>query len=251
MKLSHTILTKAGLNKSETTVYLAGKQLGDVSSGELIRNVKLPRQTVLSALRGLQEYGLCLFKRRDGRSYIYAMQEISAITSHLGRRIRVVEALIDNIEKLPAEDLNQTTITDGIGSQQLQDHLERALRCSSRQWRIIAPRDNALRYLPANYVNYFKRVRSERQISSQTLWEHTFSDQTISLIDTLMRKPRYIPKNSTKHIPAILLSFDDSLLFISGKEKASSTLITNRDVVATYTIIFDLAWQTCRESSKG
>ena len=129
----------------------------------------------------------------------------------------------------------------------VQDMLELALRCKNRTWQIISPYDNALRHMPKEYIEYFKRVRTERQIVSQTLWESEQKGWGESLQDVLMRKPRRIPKNIAKTIPSLMIAFDDKLLSIEGTTKPSAVLLSGSASVGTFNIIFELAWRSCRE----
>lgn len=225
---------------------MSGRKLGKATSGQLVSTTRLPRPTVLAALKSLRQFGLCEVSDKDGRSLFYVMLHAQALKPYLGQKVKDIESLIEDIDNLPEETEPTIHVQSGKDEQGLPDLLEYALRCKSRQWRIIAPRDNALRYLSDDYVAYFKRKREERQISAQTLWESKFSEQSISLIDTLMRKPRYLPKDFSQKIPAMILSFDESLLLIRGSRQPSASLITNKEIVATYNIIFDLAWRTCR-----
>lgn len=248
MENLYTILDKAGFSPSEQRVYVTGLNNSYLSSTTLVQDTRLPRPTVMAALATLREAGMCTVSERDGRSLLYTMQPLSHLKAYLGRKAREVEAIIHEVDALPVKSLPGIQVETGA-SEELQNFLELALRCTGKQWRIMAPRDNALRHLPAAYVSYFKRVRKVRGISSQTLWEDAYREQTISLMDTLMRKPRYLPKDIAKTIPAIILSFDDSLLFVNGTTTPTCSLITNHEVAASFNILFDLGWRSCREKN--
>ncbi len=246
MNKLHLILDRAGLSDSEKTVYITGRELGTSESSLLVSKTRLPRPTVMTALTGLREIGLCLVTKRDGRSLFYTMQPPQALATHLGAKIRSIESVIDTIQQLPPE-APPVHAEHKTEQTELIKHLELALQCQSRQWRIIAPKDNALRYLPEPFITHFKATRSRRQIGTQTLWEGAYSKQAISLLDTLMRKPRYLPKSTS--IDSMIISFDASLLLISGKTNPASVLVHGEDMVMTYNTLFDLAWRSCRETS--
>ena len=240
----NSLLGEAGINESERTVYMAGNATGSTSA-ELIQKTGMPRPTVLAALKELRNYGLCRSHRRDGRSLLYIMQPVQELKAHLGQKAREIDSLIDRIDATEQESTG-LSVVEAEGQEGLKDLLERALRCKSRQWQIIAPRQNALRFLEPTYISYFKRVRSERQISSQTLWSESMAGQQITLNDVLMRKPRYVPKTIAKEIPTLLLTFDDSLLVIEGSNHPTAALITAPAVVATFRIVFEMAWRSAK-----
>lgn len=245
--LTHPTLGEAGLSISEQAVYLAGLQNGPSSSAQLIEITGMPRPTVMAALRVLIDTTVCETAKIDGRSLRYTMLPATRLKASLGKQIRQLDAVMDKLDDLHLGKSDNTGTQEAHGLIPVQDILELALRCKSRKWLIIAPHNNALRNMPAPYISYFKRVRKERQIESETLWE-TSSKSEVPLMDVLMRKPRYVPEGVSKTIPSMMLAFDDSLLTLSmDKHKSpSAVLITNADVAQTFRIVFKMAWHSAR-----
>lgn len=241
----YDILKQAGLSASEKAVYIAGLQNGPVKSAVLVQETNLPRVAVQLALKELIRLEVCKATPVDKRTYIYEMLPPSNLKKQLGVKIRHIENVMDELDRvsISGEEVMQTQ--EAQGQQQLQNLLELALRCKSREWSIIAPKDNALLHMSEEYKQYFKQVRKERQIVSKTLWEAQFKGKNTNLRDVLMRKPRFVP-DSTGKIPSILLAFDDSLLMIEGKKAPRAVLIRNKAMVSTYQIVFDIAWQASR-----
>ncbi len=238
-------LGEAGVNQSEVQVYLAGRGITSTSA-ELLARTDMPRPTVMAALKSLQDFGLCTTQRRDGRSLMYTMLPVSNLKKYLGKQARSLDDLMDRIDTLDGEEQPAVSIQQTTDQKVLQDLLELALRCKSRQWHIIAPHDNALSHLPAAYLTYFKRIRKERQIQSETLWEESSSNQQVALADVLMRKPRYVPKELSKNIPSLLLAFDDKLLVVDGTSQPSAVLISSASSAETVRILFKMAWRSAR-----
>lgn len=242
-----TLLGEAGISESEREVYLAGLS-GKHTSAELLKQTGMPRPTLMAALQSLRSFGLCEAHRRDGRSYIYTMLPLSNLKIHLGQQLRSIDNLMDRLDAVSTQTGSGVSIQTGTDQKALQDFLELALHCKSRQWHIIAPRDNALTHLPASYLSYFKRVRKQRQIQSETLWEPKTSSQQVTLADTLMRKPRYVPESIADTIPSMLLAFDDKLLIIDGTTQPSTTLISSQSTTDTFRLLFTMAWRFARSS---
>lgn len=239
-----TLLTQAGVNESERQVYQAGLTASS-SSAELLAKTNMPRPTLMAALQSLREYNLCKSTKRDGRSYAYTMLPISNLKVRLGKQARDIDELIQRLDNVQQQS-DSVDIQTANSQSELESYLELALRCKTRQWQIIAPKDNALLYLPEDYLRYFKKIRKERQIQSQTLWEPVFADQKVSLHDVLMRKPRYIPKTIAKEIPSLMLAFDDTLLIINGTKQPQVVQITNPNITATFRILFEMSWRQSR-----
>ncbi len=243
--IDNTILTSLGLTSGEQKVYLCGLNSGECSSAELISLCKLPRPSVLAALKVLSDYGVCTTTKRDGRSLLYTMLPPEHFAGVIGKKVRQLDALSSQLSSITTTPKLQTYFKEVSGQEAVQDMLELALRCKNRHWQIIAPRKNALSFMPTSYTTYFKKVRTERQIVSQSLWEQS-SAQELLLKDVLMRKPRYVPHEIAVNIPALQLAFDDCLLIISMEEKSTvphAMLLQNDAVVTTYKIIFEMAWR--------
>ncbi len=245
--LRQKILAEAGLTHSEREVYLAGLYAEGQTSAELIIKTRLPRQTVLAALKELRGKAVCEVHRRDGRSFLYVMQPPSALKAYLGKKVRHLDSVMDKLDDIGIQQHAGVSTREASGQAELQGLLELALRCKSRRWHIIAPRNNAIAFMPADYIKYFKQVRSQRQIQSQTLWESTSKGADLGIKDVLMRKPRYIPDNLGQKIPSLMLAFDDMLLVVDGTNHPSAALIQNKSVVATFQLLFEIAWRSSRK----
>lgn len=246
--LRQKILAEAGLSHSEQEVYLAGLQTEGQTSAELVIKTRLPRPTVLAALKELRGKGVCDVHRRDGRSFLYVMQPPQLLKAQLGKQIRYLDGLMDQLDHIELAAHEALSVRSSEGQAALEELLELALRCKSRRWQIIAPRNNAIAFMPADYIKYFKQVREQRQIQSQTLWEPTSKGADLGIKDVLMRKPRYIPKNIGQKIPSLMLAYDDMLLAVDGTTHPSTVLFQNKAVVATFQLLFEMAWRSSRNS---
>lgn len=243
-----TLLKKAGITNAEQQVYHSGRDFGVCSSADLVRQANLPRATVMAALSKLQQTNLCQATPIDKRSSRYEMLPLSNLKMHFGTQIRELNGLTEVLDDLDVQMQTSRTMYEVHGQKAVQDLLELALRCKSRQWKIISPHDNALRAMPKTYTDYFKQVRTERQIVSETLWESSKKGDSVLPKDLLMRKPRYVPGNLGKNIPSLMLSFDDSLLIIDGTTNPTAVLIDNPSVSNTFNLIFEMAWRSARET---
>jgi len=242
----YQLLKQAGLSASEQQVYLAGLTHGPLGSAQLVVLTKLPRVTVQLALKELVSIGACKTQPKSKRSFAYEMLPPSSLKTHLGKKIQDIEQTMEQLERVVLSPGMPIQTQEATGQEQVQGLIELALRCKSREWRIIAPRKNALSYMPQSYIQYFKQVRKERQITSKTLWESTFQSTDINLRDLLMRKPRYIPKKFGR-IPSLIIAFDDALLIVEGTNKPTAVIIHAAATTQTFQLVFDVAWQACRE----
>lgn len=244
--VDNKILTDLGLTNTEQTVYINGLQSGTCSSAELIKLCSMPRPSVLAALKVLVDLGVCTSVKRDGRSLLYTMLPPNHFAGTIGKRVRHLDMLSEQLASISPHTPHQSYFKEVVGQEAVQDMLELALRCKSRHWQIIAPRKNALSFMPTTYTDYFKRVRSDRQIISQSLWEQN-SAQELLLKDVLMRKPRYVPHEIAKKIPTLQLAFDDCLLIVgivTDTKTPYAILLQNEAITTTYRILFEMSWRS-------
>jgi len=243
---TQSLLAEAGLSQSERTVYAVTLEAGPIPSKEIIAKTRMPRPTVMAALQTLKDVGLCEYLPRDGRSFTYRMMPPAALKQHLGTRIRQLDSVVERLDQLNIDDPAALETEEAHGQEAVQELLELALRCKNRHWYIIAPHANALRFMPKSYTDYFKKVRRERQIVSQTLWEEGNKTENLPMHDILMRKPRHVPTSIGKNIPSLLLAFDDCVLIIDGTHNPSAALIRNQPAVQTFGILFEMAWRSVK-----
>jgi hypothetical protein len=177
---------------------------------------------------------------------LYEMLPPVHFKSALGAHMRRLERLSQDVDTMQVMQSSKTYINEAHGWEDIQSLIELALRCQSRKWHIIAPRHNALSYMPTHYTEYFKKVRQERQIESETLWEES-SMKELLLKDILMRKPRYVPSDIAPKIPTLQLAFDDCLLILDIENEKSvpyALLIQNKAIVTTFRVVFEMAWRS-------
>lgn len=237
------LLKQAGVSKSEREVYIAGLKK-PLTTSELVDALPLPRSTITTALKNLQECNLCRSEQVNKRTFRYYMLPVHNLNTYLSAKASRLHEVMEELSAFQApgtEMINKTA----TGQEAVQALLELALRCKSRKWHIIASKNNPIKFMPKSYTNYFKTVRTERQIESLTLWDSS-GERALGLQELLMRKPRFVPKNMTEKIPGLLLAFDDSLLMIEGEESPQAVLIENASITQTYRIVFELAWQHVR-----
>lgn len=234
------LLKHAGVSKSEREVYIAGLKK-PLTTSELVDILPLPRSTITTALKNLQECNLCRSEAVNKRTFRYYMLPVHNLNAYLSAKASRLYEVMEELSTFQAPETEMINKTAN-GQEEVQALLELALRCKTRKWHIIATKNNPIKFMDKSYTNYFKSVRNERQIESLTLWDNT-GKRALGLQDLLMRKPRFIPDNITQKIPGLLLAFDDSLLMIEGEMSPRAVLIENPAITQTYKIVFELAWR--------
>lgn len=244
----NSLLAEAGFSKSETTVYLAGSAKG-MSSSMLLNATNIPKPTLMAALKTLRDCGLCDTYKRDGRSLYYVMLPLVSLKPYLGKRMRHIDGLLEELDSLDVSKAPLSSLTEATGQEEVVSLIDKALRCKITSWLIIAPRENLFGHMTAEYKNYVLNIRTKRQIQSKTLWQHGTSEKPAAIRDLVDRKSRYLPQSSSMGLSSLIIAYDNCLLVVSGTTTPSATLVQDANLTETFRIMFDIAWDTARGES--
>lgn len=243
-----TLLSEMGLGETEQKLYLAGLQTAEASVNFLVHKTGINRTTAYHALGTLQQKGFLTETKVAGR-LVYRMlppKELERVLSSRQAQIEAHKHQILEIEHLfpVAEvDLQATYIEKFEGTQAVKSAIEKALYCASRNWNIIAPRDNFFNQIDKDYAAYFMETRRSRKISARSLWEPDATNSpNLSLKDLMLRKPRYLPATFTDKFEAVVILFDDKALFLPPFERQTAVLVHSQDVVGTLNVMFEALW---------
>lgn len=241
-------LAELDMTNTEQALYLCGLSYKEVSVKELIKDASVNRTTAYHALNTLLHKGFTRETKREGVLY-YRMtppDEIPKLLENKKARIESQKNKLKEIEHLfPLPSLGGAASSDidkFEGVENVKLAIEKALYCKSRKWNIIAPKDNFFSQIDKDYSKYFMKARKEREIQSKTLWEPNSSSSTLSLQDTLMRKPRYLHKDFKGVFTSVVIMFDDKVLFIPPLKEQSAVLLTSPEICSTLNVIFDALW---------
>ncbi|MDB5185008.1 MAG: transcriptional regulator TrmB [Candidatus Saccharibacteria bacterium] len=242
-------LNELGLTDTEQQLYLCGLESAEASVGWLVEKTGINRTTAYHALGTLKQKGFCTEARQQGR-LVYTMTSASDLAHTLSLREVQLERQKQQLTELshlfpvsPAENLGDTHVEKYQGLEGIKQAVEKALYCRSRQWKIIAPKDNFFSQVDADYSHYFMQTRRERQIKARTLWEKDPAvTPNLSLEDLLMRKPRYLAPEFSKQFKSVVILFDNKALFITSHSRQTAVIVESEEIVGTLSVLFENLW---------
>jgi sugar-specific transcriptional regulator TrmB len=249
-------LDSLGLSGTECKLYLCGLQLNEADVNDLIQETGVNRTTAYHALGTLKQKGLASEVKVQGR-LVYTMTSPDGLEGYLIRKQAALEKqkqqLVEISNLFPAGSSNKdvTLVERFQGLEGVKSAVEKALYCKSRQWKIIAPKDNFFTQVDGEYARYFIRTRRERNIKARTLWERKpGKPATLSIKDFLLRQPRYLPTAFNGKFKSIIIIFDNKALFITSAEKQSAILVESEEVTGTLKVLFDGLWSASQSPVK-
>jgi sugar-specific transcriptional regulator TrmB len=250
-------LKQIGLTETEISLYIVGLQCGPLSAAELAKRAGIKRTTTYSALASLEQKGFTGIHTQTGNTY-YGMKDPNLIEKGLTEQITILKQqqldfinLLPLLDSLSVENSVATTVASYRGVAGVKTVLDTALYCASRRWKIIAPERNFLSERNKELGEYFIKIRKQRGIKAQSLWESRFvKGRTFDEVAFEFRNPRILPSALEGRFKNMLIIFDTSVAFISSSKEASAVLIRSSEIHDTMEVFFDGLWENSRPIPK-
>ncbi len=241
-------LLEIGLSKTEQSLYVAGLESSNIDVSTLIRNTGINRTTAYHALGTLKQKGLTSESKLNG-VLVYKMTSPEELSTFLDVKKAKIDSQKSQLQGLlglfpDSDQAKSGSITEKFeGIDNVKLVIEKAIYSRSREWRIVAPKNNFFSQVDPSYAKYFLKTRGEQGIRARSLWEENSKKPGyLSRNDLLTRKPRYLPKEMSGTFTSVIIVFDDKALFIAPLAQESAILITSEEIIGTLEILFDGLW---------
>lgn len=247
-------LDELGLSDTEQKLYLAGLEYPEASVTKLVRETGVNRTTAYHALGTLQQKALASESKVLGQ-LVYNMTDPSDLSIVLDRKQERIKRqkhhlteIVDLFPGSATQSTQDTYVEKFVGLDAVKNAIEKALYCKSREWEIIAPKDNFFSQVSRDYAQYFMETRKSQKIHARSLWEEGFKPRRgLQVDDLLLRKPRYLPNEYTGKFESVVILFDDKALFISSAKQQSAVLIQSDAIVGTMRVMFEALWASSQK----
>lgn len=240
-------LISLGLTATESTLYLAGLELGSCTPQELAKHTHIKRPTVYHALDTLREKGL-VTEHRVGTKTHFVMTHpehvrhlVELKRAELDRQTAELETIIPFLTTLQTES-EQTAVAHHTGLAGAKLVMDAAFRCKSKHWDIIAPYHNFLRE-EKDFAKQYLQTRIVRNISARTLWELKKDDRTLTEEERAQRNPRLLPPALKGKFESMIIIFDDKVAIFTSHKNLSAILITSKETQALFQALFNGLWE--------
>ncbi len=244
-------LRSYGLNDTEISVYLCILEHPEIKVSDIQRHTGLVRTTIYYVLSQLKAGGL-LSENTQNNVKTYRCADIEALKRNVERDIveqrQKLEQLADLkgvFERLGTKKADKDSyVARYEGTEAIKQAIEQALRCDSKQWHIIAARDNFLYHMSKTYQQYYLKERKRRGITAKTLWEPTDEWKTPSVEDVFYRNPRVLPEEFRGAFNSLVILYDDTTLIIDPYDQKTAHAIHNQASTDLLRLVFNSIWQT-------
>ena len=246
-------LRSYGLNDTEISVYVTILEHPEIKVSDIQRQTGLVRTTIYYALAQLKAGGL-LSENTQNNVKTYRCADVEALKQNVERGIMKQRQKLDQLadlktvfQKLETKKADKDSyVARYEGVEAIKQAIEQALRCDSKQWCIIAARDNFLYHMSKQYQQYYLKERKRRGITAKTLWEPTDDLKTPSVEDVFYRNPRVLPGEFRGTFNSLVILYDDTTLIVDPHRQKTAHAIHNAASTDLLKLVFSSIWQTTK-----
>lgn len=253
MKQIDEWLRSYGLNDTEITVYTCILEHPELKVSDIQRQTGLVRTTIYYTLSQLKAGGL-ISENTQNNVRTYRCADIDALKRNLEtdintqrQKIEQLDSLKEVYETLKAKKPEKDSyVARYEGAEAIKQAIEEAFRCDSKQWHILAARDNFLYHMSKPYQKYYLDERKRRGITAKTLWEPTDDLKRPSLKDVFYRNPRVLPEEFRGAFNSLVILYDDTTLIIDPYGQKTAHAIHNAASTQLLRLVFNFIWQNTK-----
>ena len=241
------LLLDIGLTETETTVfdhlYHNGRNTASTISLTLSKN----RATIYHALHSLTTKGLLLIEKENGTNY-FSVPNKEIFSSYFEHKEEMIHNHKKDVEEYmtknkPLIKKSKETTEFYTGDEGIRMALEKAFRCKTKRWDIIAPKNNFFTNINEEFADYYINSRKKYKILSRSLWERTKNKPLlVSKILQEERNPRYLDEKASGSFSSILILYDNSALCISSHKERTAIIIQSESMHSVLKMQFDLLY---------
>jgi sugar-specific transcriptional regulator TrmB len=246
------ILTKSGLSKNESKVFLVLLELGRGTVTQITRKAGLNRTTGYDILDNLVTKGLASISGKEPKQE-YIAESPDKIIFLLEKEINDKNERLGELKKILPEmkSLHNVAGRPKVrfyeGVQGLKDVYEDTLT-SHEEIRAYATYDDMQKALPGYFPEYFYR-RAKKGISIRAIFPHTGPGIELSKFDKEQkRETAMVPADKYYFTPEINI-YDNKVMIASWREKLG-IIIESTEIADAMKKIYELAWAEAKRLDK-
>ena len=252
MDMTKQWLRAYGLNDKEAELFVLIAKNPYIKVTELQRLTGYIRTSLYYSLNQLVARGL-VSENIENNIRTFTIQNRDIFRHHIEHSIHEKQALLKQLPAVEAElktyidtQKEHSTVVRYEGEKSIKTALEDAFRCRSKQWHIIAAKDNFLSHMSDEYKQYYLEQRDTRGIKAKTLWEPLDRVQGLKLKDIIFRAPRQLPEDFLGTFHSLVIMYDDTILVVDDHKSMSAYAIKNRATTELFILFFMSLWRAAK-----
>jgi sugar-specific transcriptional regulator TrmB len=241
------LLESIGITKTEGAIFNHLYHAGPDTASSLSAILSINRATSYHALHGLHSKGLVISETKNG-SKLFRVSENDVFTGYFEYKEEQLTKhkteLKDYTAKhLPRQSKNRESTEIYTGDDGIRLALEKAFKCKSKKWNVVAPKNNYFTEADEEFADYYIEKRKKYKIRARSLWEmpkgKSQDNFSVRKVIAEERNPRYLPKEGAVPFTSIAIIYDTSVLFISSHGERTAILIHSESVHSVLSMQFE------------
>jgi len=244
MELDFSVLREVGLTEAQIKVYVSLLELGQVTSGKIIKKSGLQNSVVYNALNQLLEKGLVSFVSKGKRKY-FSATSLRNLMSFIDDKKERVEELI---KQLPASRKEEENVESFIGWRGIYSAFNIILDELSEGSEYLAFAGDSDQEYPKKAINLFKEFQKKRNYQ-----KYKVKIIANEIARKNIKKYRYynsFGKPNYRYVsglsPSEMIIFNDCILMLSIQENPLAILIRSKNISETYRKFFFTLWKQAK-----
>ena len=243
-----------GLSERESSLYLAGLELGESGMSAIAKRAGIKRPTAYLTFKTLESRGLMgSLKMRNGLRFIATKPEIFFTREE--RRLKELSNLLPQFKELTQTKIHHPKILFYEGREGYRVATEESLKVPNVMLRYIGSFEKFYSVVGADYDrDHYMPTRMKRNISIRNLTFDDFTDRSKQWInqDTnkkQLRELRYLSKKYNFNSSSLICN-DKVIVFAGGEEKVV-VVIESKEIAFSEQQKFDLIWDLIGPQKAG
>jgi sugar-specific transcriptional regulator TrmB len=240
------ILTEIGLTKSEISVYFALLDIGNSTSGPIIKQANIASGKAYLILDKLLKKGLVTYVVKSGKKY-YNAKDPARLIDYLNEKENEIkekkfklEKIIPKLQKLYSEEkIHQSAeVYEGING--IKTLYEFILQTLSKEFLVMGVPKEANDILGKYFLNWNKR-RIDKNVKMRILYNQNSKEYGKLREQMKLTEVRYMKQEL--ETPAWFIIFEDyvGIINVHGNSTACF-VIKSKETVESYRKYFDIMW---------
>lgn len=247
-----SVFGRLGLSESETAIYLALVENGQMTASEVTKTTRSKRPTAYYALRQLQDRGLV---HRSGSPGVEKFQAerpekllnlVEMKRQELGSLEKEVRSVIPSIvrSESPHEGLPAVSFYEGDSA--VKQALMETVYCRSGRIDYITPHDNFFWQVGQPFSAAYVRDRVAHGIRTRHLWEKPLDAKIIRESYAELADLKLIPESMRGRFRTAVLIYDDKVLYVASRKSGYALLVRSREHNELMGAIFEQLWNVSK-----
>lgn len=233
-------LEELGLRHNEALTYVSLLEIGETTTGAIVKKTGLHRVLIYDSLESLIKKGLVSFVIKENRKYFQATDP-TRILDFLKEKEEIAKSILPelNLKKEQAKTKQQVSIYEGVRG--LKSALQNMLKEISPKGTYYAFASGNMADTIGPYYNIYQKEKERNKIKSLMIYDEEFKKRK-DILKITSGTVKFYPLT---YFPTDTFIYNDKVLIVIWNANPSfAILITNKQTSQSYKKFFDVFWKS-------